>query len=175
MTAKETSQAECLTTKTDEWGEILESVQIPAPFIRTAFNYDKDLASLLSGLQCPEETRTQQQFGEECDINTIVRRFGLTGELPENLNVPLTGNFEDVVDYHTAINQVHAADAAFMQMPAEIRERFGNNAGKFVDFVSDPKNIGQCREWGLARPVEAPREPIEVRVIPTPSGDEKKA
>lgn len=160
---------------TDEWGEIIDSVALPGPFLRTAFNYDKDLASLQSGLQCNDGTRTQQQFGDECDINTIVRRFGLTGQLPENLAVPMTGDFTGVTDYHTAINQVMAADEAFMQMPAEIREQFQNNAGKFVDFVSDEKNVEQCRKWGLARPVEALRAPIEVRVIPDPSEPLKTA
>lgn len=158
---------------TDEWGEIIN--ELTAPFIRTAFNYDKNAASLQSGLHCTDETRTQQQFGEECDINTIVRRFGLTGQLPENLNVPITGDFTDIVDYHTAINHVMEADKAFMQMPASIRERFQNNAGKFVDFVSDPGNIQQCREWGLARPETTLGGPIEVRVIPDPRVEEKKA
>lgn len=153
----------------DPFGEII------TPFLRSAYNYDMEEASLQSGLHCSDETRTQQQFGEECDINTIVHRFGLTGQLPQNLEVPMTGDFSEVVDYQTALNKLMLADEAFMQMPAEIRERFGNDAGKFVDFTSNPMNVEECRKWGLARPVEAPRGPIEVRVVPDPSGATKTA
>lgn len=152
-----------------------ETGEIITPFIRTHFNYDMNDISVKTGLRCTDETRTQQQFAEECDINTIVERFGLTGELPNNLRVPMVGDFTEVYDYQTSLDLLRAADSAFMQMPAEIRERFGNDAGAFVDFTSDPKNIEQCREWGLARPQEAPSGPIEVRVIPSPSEGEKTA
>lgn len=135
------------------------------PFIRTQFNYDMNLASLQSGLNCTDETRTQQQFAEEVDINTIVRRFGLTGELPQGLKPPMTGDFTEVYDFQTSMNLVREANEAFMQMPADIREQFGNDAGAWTEYVSDPKNVEQCRKWGLARLPEAPREPIEVRVI----------
>lgn len=141
-------------------------VKIRRPFIRTQFNYDMEQASLQSGLHCSDGTRTQQQFKEECDINTIVRKFGLTGQLPQNLKVPMTGDFTGVYDYQTALNQLLEADDAFMAMPADIRERFGNDAGRFVDFVSDEKNVKQCREWGLAMPERALPAPIDVRVIP---------
>lgn len=146
---------------------------IHGPFIRSAFNYSMDYASLQSGLQCDDPTLAQQQFKEECDINTIVERFGLTGELPNNLRVPITEQFADIVDYQTALNTLREADDAFMEMPANIREQFGNDAGRFVDFVSDPKNIKQCREWGLAAPETALPGPIDVRVIPDPSDTKK--
>lgn len=152
-----------------------EDGEIQMPFIRTHFNYDMKKATDESGLRCTDETRTQQQFIEECDINTIVERFGLTGELPSNLRVPMVGDFTGVYDYQTSLELLREADDAFMQMPASIRERFGNDAGRFVNFTSDPANLEQCREWGLARPVEAARAPIEVRVIPDPSDPLKTA
>lgn len=148
---------------------------IQTPFLRTHFNYDMNLASLQSGLHCNDETRTQQQFAEEVDINTIVKRFGLTGQLPQNLHVPMTGDFTEVHDYQTSLNMLMEADNAFMQMPADIREQFGNDAGRFVDFASDPKNIDQCRKWGLAKPETVPDGPIEVRVIPDPQDPLKNA
>lgn len=151
----------------DEYGEIT------TPFIRTQFNYNMNDASIASGLRCTDDTRTQQQFVDECDINTIVERFGLTGELPNNLKVPMVGDFTEVYDYQTSLELLREADSAFMAMPAAIRERFNHDPGAFVDFVSDPANAKQCKEWGLARPEEAPRAPIEVRVIPDPSGELK--
>lgn len=55
------------------------------PFLRTPYNYDMNAAGDESGLRCEDATRAQQQFKEESDINTIVARFGLTGEMPDNL------------------------------------------------------------------------------------------
>uniref|UniRef100_A0AAU8B8T8 Internal scaffolding protein n=1 Tax=Dulem virus 100 TaxID=3145577 RepID=A0AAU8B8T8_9VIRU len=146
-----------------EDGEIRNAV-----FLRTPFNYDTNAASDQYALRCEDGTRTQQQFKDECDINTILERFAITGQLPNDLRVPITDEFDDITDYHSAINKLIEADNAFMQMPATIRERFGNDAGAFVNYVSDPANLEQCREWGLAAPKPAPQAPIEVRVIPAP-------
>lgn len=119
------------------------------PFVRSAYNYDLAEASDASALTCPEPTRAQQQFIDECDINTIVRRFGITGQLPTDVRMPLQGDFTEVVDYQTAHNMLIAADAAFMQMPAEVRKRFNHDAAAFVDFCSDPANRDEAIKLGL--------------------------
>lgn len=126
-----------------------------AVFLRTPYNYDTMEASDASGLTCPEPTLAQQNSKDECDINTIVRRFGLTGELPSNVRTPTYGDFMDATDYHTAMNAVIAADAAFMQLPADIRTRFNNDAGSFVDFVSDDNNRAEAEKLGLVLPQAA--------------------
>lgn len=138
-------------------------------FLRNAFNYDRDAASFSSGLSCSDESLTDESFKEECDINTIVRNFGLTGQLPDNIRTPLEGDFTEVVDYQTALNMVIAADAAFMELPSEVRERFANDPAKFVAFASDPANLEECRKMGLADPLRAPPAPIEVKVMNTPA------
>lgn len=148
--------------------QVDEDGVIVTPFLRTAFNYDSDLASRQSGLACLDPSRTQQEFREECDINTIVERFGLGGEIPLNSRMPFQDEFVDITDYRTALDKIREADEAFMEFPAEIRARFENDPAKFCDYVSDPKNLDQAREWGLARALEPAREPIEVKVIPTP-------
>lgn len=146
-----------------------ENGEIQATFFRTPYNYDTNAASKRSGLNCTDATRAQQQFKEECDINTIVERFGLTGQLPQNVQMPITQEFVDVMDYQSALNKLMEADAAFMELPAKIRAEFQNDAGKFVEFATDPKNLEQCRAWGLAKPIPGPIEPIEVRVRPEPA------
>lgn len=143
----------------DEYGEIR------FPFLRTRYNYDKDKASTESGLHCTDPTRTQQQFKEECDINTIVMQFGITGQLPNNLRMPIQEEFVDTMTYHEALNKLIEADNKFMELPAEIRSQFQNDAGKFVAYVSDEANVEQCRKWGLAVPERLKNEPMEVRVI----------
>ena len=132
------------------------------------FNYDTDLASLESGLDCSvEPSRTKQSFAEESDINTIVRRFNLTGQLPENVFVPQYGDFSEVTDYHTAMLQVRSADVAFMALPAHVRARFHNNAAELVDFVSDVKNRDEAIKLGLVlvKPEPVVPPPVKVEVV----------
>lgn len=157
-------------THIDEFGEIK-----PGPFIRSAYNYDMNAASDASALHCPEETLTQQQFAEEVNINTIIKNFGLNGELPENVAVPQSGDFTGVTNFHEAMNIVRKSEEAFMEMPADIRERFSNDPGKFLDFVHDEKNLEEARKMGIARPAPEPaKEAPPTRVIVVPDGGETK-
>lgn len=134
-------------------------------FLRTPYNYDTNEASDESGLRCEDESLAQQHAKDETDINTIVRRFGLTGELPNGVRAPQYGDFTDAVDYHTAMNAVTTANAAFMQMPADIRARFNNDPGAFVDFCSDENNRDEAKKLGLIV-----GSPVELTPNPAPEG-----
>lgn len=135
-------------------------------FVRSPYNYDADAASVESGISFPLDDEeapivVQQQFKEECDINTIVKRFGLTGELPENLNFPKSGDFTGVTDFHTAMNVVRRAEEEFMELPAELRSRFGNDPGTLLAFLEDPKNKEDAIKLGLVnKPVEVARDMV---------------
>lgn len=122
-------------------------------FVRSAFNYDVDKASLDAGLFCdPSEGLTLQSFAEEVDINTIVARFGLTGHLPEEVQVPVSGDFTDVVDFQTAMNAVRKAEEGFMELPPNIRARFGHDPQQLMDFVEDGRNYDEALRMGLLKP-----------------------
>lgn len=136
------------------------------PFVRSRYNYDMNEVSDATGLYCRDETRAQQQFKDETDINTIVERFGLTGQLPNDLRMPLQEDFVDVMDYQEALNQLLEADKAFMQLPANVRAEFQNDAGRFVAFASDEANAERCVELGLAVRKPKAAGPLEVRVVP---------
>lgn len=138
-------------------------------FLRNAYNYDMEAASKSSGLSCSDESKTDQSFVEECDINTIVREFGVTGQLPDQeYRPPLEGDFTEVVDYQTALNLVIQADAAFLSLPSATRERFNNDPAKYVAFASDPANEEEMRKFGMLKPPKAPVLPIAVQVVPSP-------
>ena len=117
------------------------------------------------GLLCEDASKTVQADAKEADINYIVRRFGITGELPSNLefvtNVDLV---DDPDDYRGALEILERADAQFMAMPAEVRAEFKNDPAAFMDFVSDNKNLDRMRELGLAVPKKeepaAPAPPV---------------
>src|SRR5580765_5072286 len=93
-------------------------LKLMKPVCRAYGLYDADLLSLATAVGFFEKSLTQQHFKDECDINEIVRRFGLTGKLPENVKAPQYGDFTGLSDYQTALNAVIAADEAFMELPA---------------------------------------------------------
>lgn len=121
-------------------------------FIRTEFNYDRDAVSLETAFSCTGEAVVQQSFKDECDINVIVKRFGLTGELPGDFRAPVSGDFTGISDFQTAMNAVLAAESSFMQIPAEIRARFNNDPARLIDFVSNGENRAEALKLGLLRP-----------------------
>lgn len=120
-----------------------------APFVRSPYNYDTNEASDESGLNTGEEGGAKQSFKEECDINTIVKRFGIGFELPENHRIPEYGDFSNITDFHTAMNATAKAREAFAELPADIRAKFENDPGKYVDFCLDEKNLPDLRKMGL--------------------------
>lgn len=127
---------------------------------RTGYNSKVDEVSLATGVRCdvnPDtgevlESMTQQQFRDEADINEIVRRFGLTGQLPDNLSMPVSGDFTGVSDFQSAMNLVLQAQEEFMKLPAPVRERFGNDPGKLMAFLDDASNRDEARNLGLLAP-----------------------
>lgn len=120
-------------------------------FLRTPYNYDTDAASDESALSCLDPSLAKQSFADECDINTIVNRFGLGYEMPENVAAPVYGDFtEQINDYHTAMNFIAAAHESFDALHADVRSRFNNDPGQFVDFVNDPVNGPELVRMGLA-------------------------
>ncbi|AXH74282.1 MAG: internal scaffolding protein [Microviridae sp.] len=122
------------------------------PFVRSAYNYDMDEASDASGLHCADPSLAVQSAAEEVDINTIVRRFGLTGQLPEDVRAPTYGDFTGIGNYHQAMNAIALANESFEEMPADVRARFGNDPSAFVDFCSDEKNRDEMEKLGLLVP-----------------------
>lgn len=105
---------------------------------------------------------TQQSFRDEVDINEIVRRFGLTGSLPENFRPPMVGDFTNVVDFQSALNAVIAAREAFEQMPGELRARFANDPQRLIDFLGDEKNRDEALKLGLLeKPPERTRDVVQ--------------
>ncbi|WNK12396.1 MAG: internal scaffolding protein [Microvirus sp.] len=127
--------------------------------IRNPYNYDRDSVSENTGLLCRDESRTIQEQKEDADINTVVRRFGLTGELPSDLRTPQYGDFTGITDYQTALNSIQAANEAFMQLPAKIRSRFEHDPAKYVDFCMNPENRKEGEELGIFNKIEVKTEP----------------
>lgn len=135
-------------------------------FLRNYFNYDRREASVESGHRNTMPSMTEQSHAEECDINTIVRRFGITGQVPVGVRQPEYGDFINAVDFQTAMNAIVAARESFDAMPALVRDRFHNDPHEFVVFVNDSRNREEATRLGL---VQRPLEPVVAEVATTPS------
>lgn len=114
-------------------------------------------------IDCSADGLTRQEFADECDINVLMRRYETTGLMPGDASLMNYGDFTELPDFMTAMNTVARANEAFAALPATVRRRFGNDPGEFVEFVSNPDNIGEVRKLGLAADVPpVPQvEPVE--------------
>jgi len=85
------------------------------------------------------------------------------------------GDFSGVPDYKEGLERIMAANEMFDSLPARLRDRFGNDPAKFIDFATNPENLDELRTMGLA-PMEAPPpKPQLVQVVEPPEPAEKPA
>lgn len=102
------------------------------------------------GFQTTGVPRTKQQFRDEVNVNTILRKYLKQGILPPMKGPGSYGDFSNIEDYQGAINTVMSAQAAFMDQPSALRQKFDNDPGKFLEFVQNPANRKELVALGLA-------------------------
>ena len=73
--------------------------------IRSAYMFDPEL-TIVTALDTGEDAVTQQCFKDECDINILLAKFAVTGQLPENVRVPQYVDFEETFDFQSSINAI---------------------------------------------------------------------
>jgi len=135
--------------------------------VKNPITYDRDKNSDSAKLVFSKPSRTQQHFRDECDINTILERFNITGQLPAGSVQPQYGDFSGITDYQSALNAVMAAQDSFLELPAKIRAKFDNDPALFVEFASDEANKDEMKAMGLLRQetaqavVSSPSEPVK--------------
>lgn len=113
-----------------------------------------------------EEGLTQQSFKEECDINNIMRRYNSTGVITHlNARAPEWGDFSSPVDFQAGLNTVLEAQAMFSDLPSDLRERFGNDPLKLLEFVADERNRDEAVKLGIVKAPEPEAPPARVHVV----------
>lgn len=116
--------------------------------IRSRF---EDHSAFSPVVETGEETQVKQSFKDECDINVIVERNKKTGMITHvRQGEPMFGDFAEISSYEESLQTVIAAENAFAELPAAIRDRFMNNPAEFVRFANDPSNQDAMVEMGLA-------------------------
>lgn len=115
-----------------------------------------------TGLDCSADpVLTKQSFADEADVNKIVKRFQLTGELPfqERVNVGQYLDVSTAEDYQNALELVREAEAAFADLPATLRERFRNDPAQLLEFVESASK-DELVEVGLAQAAQPAPAPV---------------
>lgn len=95
---------------------------------------------------------TKQEFKDECDINILMSRYQTTGEMP-NIN-EVAPQYLDVsgIEFQDSMNFIAGAQSLFNQLPSNVRSRFFNDPGLFLDFCSNENNRSEMASMGLLKP-----------------------
>jgi len=117
--------------------------------VRGYYSFDRSANSTQTATTITDDTIVEQAHGNDTDINTIVKRFGITGELPVHNRRPLVGDFTGVTDFWSAQNALIAARQGFDDLPAELRARFDNDPGQLLAFLNDSGNRQEAIDLGL--------------------------
>jgi hypothetical protein len=114
-------------------------------FVRSPYNYDPDSASAASGLVCEDEHLTKQEFKDDCDLNVMIRKFGIN-----IVQTPDWAEFDATVipkNYHELMQQMVEAKEAFESLPSEVRNAHGNDPVRFNAWVeSEQARIADQRK-----------------------------
>lgn len=112
---------------------------------------------------------TKQEFREEADVNVMMKRMILTGQPPLSASTlaPIFADVSDIGCYADVLRRVVAADAAFMELPPEIRTRFNNSPAELVEHLQDGNTLAEVIRTHLKLPPSV-AAPVLEAVPPKP-------
>lgn len=130
------------------------------PAIRTQVETDKDRErwGQYAALDFSEEIDlARQEFREDADINTILRKFGLNSLT----RPPAYGIADFTIDLQTAMHAISDAEQAHRRLPEHIRSRY-RTWREFLNAVA----AGQIKQEDLKppKPEPEPEKPAETKV-----------
>lgn len=92
---------------------------------------------------------TEQSHKKECDINEIIRKYDRQGVILHVNRIEAKYGDMSGFDFRSAHDLVFNARNMFMDLPSDIRKRFQNDPGSFIEFMEDPDNRNEAIELGL--------------------------
>jgi phage internal scaffolding protein len=119
------------------------------------------------GFETTGDSLTQQHKKDETDIRKIIEKYDRTGLIGHvQRGIAKYGDFSEINEYREALDIIANANATFAELPAAVREKFANDAGAFLEFATNPENLEEMQEMGLA-----PKPEPKVSDVPSPSED----
>lgn len=95
-----------------------------------------------------EPSLTQQQFTQEANINNIMRKYQLTGELPPQ-RIGYYADITNMPDFKTALNTVRDTQERFNALPSKLRQELNNDPQQMLNWIQDPNNLERAKQLGL--------------------------
>lgn len=112
------------------------------------------------GFACVGESKTIQEFKDDCDIKVLIKRMESGMSLsPDSVKrglarAPEYGDFSrfQAMDFAEMQNQINEARDNFMALPSDLRSRFGDDPARFIEWVNDSTNMQEAIKLGLVVP-----------------------
>jgi len=101
-----------------------------------------------------DDGRTKQCFKDDCDIDKIMTRFSQTGTISHLTKWEgVYADFSDF-DFQEQTQMLTRGREIFDDLPAELRQEFGQSPARFFAYVNDPANVPDLAKKlkALARP-----------------------
>lgn len=116
------------------------------------------------------KSMTQQNFKQECDINSILENYRKTGTPLSNpqfneqiVDVSTYGDFQD------SMNKIRESVELFEQLPAVLRKKMDNDPANLPAYLEE--NAEEAIKYGLMTKKEAPLDPPKNDDKTTKQGD----
>lgn len=120
------------------------------------------------------EKLTKQSFLQETNINNIMAKYQATGQITHLSHHPaIYGDFSNVNDLQTAIQQVENAKELFEALPSELRGAFDNNPSKFYQHFENA-GTDDLRASGIIIENKQSENPQKTDYQPTESSPAEK-
>ena len=130
--------------------------------------YAKDVKAPSHGIEFVQPSQAIQSEKEGTTIDYYLRKYASTGILgdPESAMNMQFGDFTDAPDFETAQNRVVQASQYFDNLPAKLRERFGNDVREMMAFLSKEENHDEAVKLGLLEALPEVATPLpEVNAV----------
>lgn len=107
------------------------------------------------------EKPAKQEFKDDADINSIMRKFQKTGAIDHAKIHQGSYGISTGQNLQEAMTLVKNAETMFNDLPSSIRNKFENEPSRFLDYVQDPSNASEAKKLGISLAPEAAIAAIE--------------
>ena len=115
----------------------------------------EDTGRLRVSLRCPKGTRTKQEFKKECDVNNIVKRYGIDRLRAHAEAFGAKYGVMSNDQYQHSLMVIREAETLFNELPSKLRQKFGGDPGKFIEFMENDENRQEAKELGIFFPEDS--------------------
>lgn len=116
------------------------------------------------------ESMVREAFKDEADINRIVARYQVTGQLPLTKKDARYGDVSDVRDYKASLDFVREATRDIDELPEGARKQFLEGPAAFMAELELAETREQLVGLGILADPEKPAKPVVAPTEPAVEG-----